>query len=89
MLFRSIEVHNHLSSEELSIAMQESEFVLSRSGYSTIMDLIAIQQQAILIPTPGQTEQEYLAEYLSQKGYFQTLSQSEFQLDKLLQLISS
>ena len=52
------------------------------------MDLIAIQKQAILIPTPGQTEQAYLAKYLSQKGYFQTLSQSEFQLDKLLQLIS-
>ena len=85
---KNIEVHNHLSSEELSIAMQESEFVLSRSGYSTIMDLIAIQKQAILIPTPGQTEQEYLAKYLSQKGYFQTLSQSEFKLDKLLQLIS-
>jgi hypothetical protein len=46
------------------------------------MDLITIQQKAILIPTPGQTEQEYLAEYLFKKNIFFTVRQDEFFLEK-------
>ena len=60
--------------------MQQSEIVIARSGYSTIMDLVAIGQQAVLVPTPGQTEQEYLAKYLSEKGLFKTMNQSDFEL---------
>jgi len=62
-------LHNYLDAAELSDLVQQSEIVIARSGYSTIMDLVAIGQQAILVPTPGQTEQEYLAKYLSEKDY--------------------
>jgi UDP-N-acetylglucosamine:LPS N-acetylglucosamine transferase len=41
------------------------------------MELISLNCSALLIPTPGQTEQEYLAEYLSEKGWFYTISQNE------------
>lgn len=76
--------YDHLQAEALSVAMQQSEIVLSRSGYSTIMDLIAIEQKAVLVPTPGQTEQEYLAKYLSEIGLFISISQAELDLKKLL-----
>jgi uncharacterized protein (TIGR00661 family) len=75
---------NHLNSEEMQDAIASSEIIIARSGYSTIMDLAAMNKKAIFIPTPGQTEQEYLAKYLFQKkiAYFQ--KQSEFDLDSAL-----
>lgn len=50
--------------------------LILRSGYSSVMDLVAMQKQAILIPTPGQPEQEYLARFLHGKGLFPAVSQS-------------
>ncbi len=54
-----------------------SERVITRSGYTTIMELISLNCSALLIPTPGQTEQEYLAEYLTGRGWFSYAKQSE------------
>ena len=53
---------------------------MARSGYSTIMDLAALRKKAILIPTPGQTEQEYLAERLSSQQIFYYQKQEDFNL---------
>ena len=55
------QVFNHLSSADLREKILTSRTVLCRSGYSTIMDLKLLKANAILIPTPGQTEQIYLA----------------------------
>jgi hypothetical protein len=52
---------SHLLQDQLSIEIAQSEIVVCRSGYTSIMDLLHLQKKAILIPTPGQTEQEYLA----------------------------
>jgi UDP-N-acetylglucosamine:LPS N-acetylglucosamine transferase len=60
----SVEVVDYLSAGELSEVVAASELVLCRSGYSTLMDLAELDKRAILIPTPGQTEQEYLARQL-------------------------
>ena len=57
----TIHFYNHLSSEELNNEALKAEFIISRSGYSTVMDIASLQKKSILIPTPGQTEQEYLA----------------------------
>lgn len=54
---------NHLASKDLQQAIESSKIVVCRSGYSSIMDLARLGKKAIFIPTPGQTEQEYLAEY--------------------------
>jgi predicted glycosyltransferase len=51
--------------------------IIARSGYTTIMELVSLNCTALIIPTPGQTEQEYLAEYLSEKGWFNTVTQGE------------
>ena len=69
---------------ELNKEIQQAEYIISRSGYSTIMDVVKLQKKSILIPTPGQTEQEYLAHYLSQKQIVCYVSQKEFSLTDAL-----
>ena len=63
--------------------------IIARSGYSTVMDLWKLQKPALLIPTPGQTEQEYLAEELSKKNLFLTQSQEDLNIEKALTEINS
>ncbi|HAP02291.1 MAG TPA: glycosyltransferase, partial [Bacteroidetes bacterium] len=81
---QNIEIKNHLTADELNKAMLQSKMIVSRSGYSTIMDLAATGRKAILIPTPGQTEQEYLGKYFYEKKIFYSVSQSDFDLQKAL-----
>jgi len=61
-----IKIENYLLSAELEKAMIESKIIVARSGYSTIMDLAVLGKKAFFIPTPGQFEQEYLAQHLSE-----------------------
>ena len=68
---------NHLPDEQLADALTQAELVICRSGYSTIMDLEALDVRALLVPTPGQTEQEYLAEYHAKLGRHDMISQRE------------
>ncbi|MDG2426233.1 MAG: glycosyltransferase [Flavobacteriales bacterium] len=49
------------TSTELQAAFQQADVLICRSGYSTLMDLVALRTQAILVPTPGQPEQLQLA----------------------------
>ena len=77
---------SYLSSEEIYAAMQQSDTVICRPGYSSLMDLAVTGKKAILIPTPGQTEQEYLAkELMKQKKYF-SCSQKDFKLEEALKI---
>lgn len=76
----NIIITNHLTSGELNEAIEKSAMIISRSGYTTIMDLVKLGKKAILVPTPGQTEQEYLAHYLSQQNMFVTMQQETFDL---------
>lgn len=71
---------NHLPTDELREYILQSKLVVCRAGYSSIMDLAVLGKKAILIPTPGQTEQEYLAEYHSKKELFEVQNQSHLDL---------
>ncbi len=84
----SIKIVNHLSANELNEAFQQSQIIISRSGYTTIMDLIKLAKNAILVPTPGQTEQEYLSQYLMKRRYFYSVEQDKFSLDDVLRSVS-
>ncbi|WP_213520832.1 glycosyltransferase [Nonlabens sp.] len=75
--------YNYLSTDGLQKALDRSEMVLSRSGYTTIMDLQKMGKKAFFIPTPGQFEQEYLAELLDQKGIVPYATQEDFQIQML------
>jgi predicted glycosyltransferase len=77
----NIEYHTHLNASQLQELMLRADLVVSRSGYSTLMDLAAMGKKALLIPTPGQAEQQYLASYLSEQGLFLCKSQSSLQLE--------
>jgi len=73
----NIILYGHLSSNRMKSILSGSEGIISRSGYTTVMDLVSLNCRALLIPTPGQTEQEYLAEYMSEKGYFSAVRQTD------------
>jgi len=80
----TVQIINHLSAAALNTAIQQAGIVISRSGYTTILDLVKLQQKAILVPTPGQTEQEYLAAHLSAQKIVYTLEQDNFLLNEAL-----
>ena len=73
----------YASGQDLLDIVMQSEFVVCRSGYSTLMELIPIHKKLILIPTPGQTEQMYLAEILAKNKLAITIDQSNFDLQKM------
>lgn len=79
-----LEIKDHLVSAELNLVLQQSKIIISRSGYTTVMDLAKLQKKAILVPTPGQTEQEYLAGYLYQNKLFCSADQRGFVLADVL-----
>ena len=83
-LSESISVISSLDSEGLNNAILASDIVISRPGYSTLMDLDALGKNAILIPTPGQTEQVYLAARLKDTGTFCVSDQENFSLSNAL-----
>ena len=85
----SVKIVNHLVAKDLNEALEQSEIIICRSGYTSIMDLVKLHKKAILIPTPGQTEQEYLAKYLSEKGIFYSVEQENFSLKEALTRSSS
>lgn len=76
----NIEFISHLNAFELAYQMLAAEIIISRTGYSTVMDLIKLALDAILIPTPGQTEQEYLGDYYAKQNLFQIEHQETFDL---------
>jgi len=83
-----IHFYNHLPAQELNKEMEKAEYVISRSGYSTVMDIAVLEKKSILIPTPGQTEQEYLSGHLMQKKLAICIEQKDFSLEKALQKAS-
>ena len=78
----NLEIKSHLNADEMNHAILESKLIICRPGYSTIMDLKKLGCHAFFIPTPGQTEQEYLASRFYKKNicYFQ--KQSEFNFNE-------
>jgi len=78
-----ITIYNFMTSDILEKALNESRLIVSRSGYTTIMDLAKSGKKAFFIPTPGQFEQEYLAKRLTELGLVPSCKQDDFTVDKL------
>ncbi|HEX9981299.1 MAG TPA: glycosyltransferase [Flavobacterium sp.] len=79
-------IYNFMTSETLNQTFNESEMVVCRSGYSTLMDLVKLEKKALLIPTPGQYEQEYLARKCKSEGLLPCAPQEKFKLENLLEI---
>lgn len=81
----NVQYISHVNDSQFSSLIQSANIIISRPGYTTVMDLSVFGKKAILIPTPGQTEQEYLAKRLKKHGYCYSVSQKSFKLEKSLQ----
>jgi len=79
---KNIETYSFLSKEKREDFLNRTKLVISRSGYSTILDLGVIGTKALMIPTPGQVEQEYLGKYHNKKGTFYSVNQENINLLK-------
>ncbi|WP_435136692.1 glycosyltransferase [Formosa sp. A9] len=79
----NLTIYNFMTGKELQTAINSSDLVLSRSGYTTVMDLSVLQKKAFFIPTPGQFEQEYLAKRLHDLKLVPYCKQDDFNLGLL------
>jgi UDP-N-acetylglucosamine:LPS N-acetylglucosamine transferase len=75
---------NHINSNELKYMIKRTKYIICRSGYSTIMDLVCMGKSAMLVPTPGQSEQEYLAKHLSEQQFFIMEKQNKLNLQNAI-----
>jgi uncharacterized protein (TIGR00661 family) len=80
----NVTIENHLNGLQLQEAINASAFVITRSGYTSVMELLALQKKSILIPTPGQTEQEYLGKQLMHHHWAYCVEQEDFDLAEAL-----
>ncbi|OUR94657.1 glycosyltransferase [Flavobacteriales bacterium 34_180_T64] len=83
---KHITSYNFMTSLDLEKAIQKSKIVVSRSGYTSIMDLAKMKKDCYFIPTPGQFEQEYLANRLKDQHIVPSCNQNEFTLEKLKEI---
>ncbi len=81
----TVEIVSNLTADQLNSVLMGSQCVISRSGYSSVMDLAALGKNAVLVPTPGQTEQEYVATRLREMKIVYSESQSGFDLNRALE----
>jgi predicted glycosyltransferase len=85
---KNIETYSFLSKEKREDFLNRTKIVISRSGYSTIMDLAVIGAKALMIPTPGQVEQEYLGQYHNKKKTFFSVTQNNINLKRDIEIAS-
>lgn len=80
VLDERIHLFSRLETTQMFELMMQSRLIICRPCYSDIMDVVTLGKKAILIPTPGQPEQEYLARYLMEKKIMFSAAESEFDL---------
>lgn len=73
------------NTQELYTLIQTHKGIVCRSAYSSIMDLSYLGKQALMVPTPGQSEQEYLAKLHHAAKHFYTVLEKEIDLKRDLQ----
>lgn len=74
---KNIDFFNHLPTEQFFDLATRTKVLFSKSGYTTIMDAVALQKPLIMWPTKGQWEQQFLAKHLKNKKGFLVLSSPE------------
>jgi uncharacterized protein (TIGR00661 family) len=80
----NLTIVNHLQSADLNKVIEEAELIICRPGYSSVMDLAKLGKRAVFIPTPGQTEQEYLAGELKKNKIAFCMDQNKFKIEKAI-----
>jgi hypothetical protein len=83
--FNRVSFYNHLSAEFLYGKISEADIIISRSGYSTVMDMVMLGKKCVFVATPGQTEQEYLSSDLMKKNMCVAVDQDKFSLNSAIE----
>jgi uncharacterized protein (TIGR00661 family) len=79
----NVQYFGFLNAEQQQDAMNRARFIVTRSGYTTMMELVELEKtHVLLLPTPGQTEQEYLGDYCEKHGYYPHINQFRLQLGR-------
>ena len=81
-----IKIFDHLTTDQLQQLLPSVEYIICRSGYTTLMEMIPLQKKLLLIPTPGQPEQTYLASYADSQQYAPQFSQQGFSIEHALRV---
>lgn len=76
---------DYLGANKLKDYICSASLVISRAGYTSVMDFARVGCKAVLIPTPGQAEQEYLANHLESIQFAPFLQQNDFSLGVALE----
>ncbi len=82
----SVTVFNHLNTIELQALIAKTDYIICRGGYTSLMELISLRKKLIIVPTPAQTEQEYLAKQLLMQYRALAIPQHEFNTEKAIEL---
>jgi len=82
----NVTFYNHLPAKEMEREINKSSMVIGRCGYSTVMDMAVLKKSCVLVPTPGQTEQLYLARHLTENNIAACIHQENFSLRKAIEL---
>ncbi len=74
------QIYSYLENDKREKLMNQSKLIVTRSGYSTLMDLAETGKKALFVPTKSQTEQEYLGEFHKERKNFYCVSQDKLNL---------
>lgn len=80
----NIEFVTHLSTGDFANAVRNADWVISRGGYSTVMDMAYLGAKCVFVPTPGQYEQVVLARDLATAGYAVSIPANRLSVESLL-----
>lgn len=83
----NIEMVSHMNDEDMLQTIAGAKVVIARSGYSTLCDLAQLNKRLIAVPTPGQTEQEYLADKHAAENRLVKAEQSDFNLENCMEKV--
>ncbi|MEF8794417.1 glycosyltransferase [Thiohalorhabdus sp.] len=75
-------IYNYLNRQDQQAMMNRARLVICRSGYTTLMELAQLHKPALFVPTPGQSEQEHLADYHCHRGHTYAVSQNDLDLPR-------
>jgi len=79
----NVQFYSFLNAEQQENMMNRAKFIIGRPGYTTVMEIAELgKKRALFVPTPGQTEQEYLADYYEKQKLFHCVSQYRLKLKR-------
>lgn len=78
----SAQVHGYLDRRAQTEMLNRARVVVTRSGYTTLMELANLGKRALFVPTPGQSEQEYLARFHRERGHVWSSEQKELDIPR-------